>query len=90
VVIRPNEERFRITLDHIGQQQAALFEATRTIGLKRYHYTRKNFENGNVIIAFVPIFHDIDRLIESIKKTPLLESVKKNKDVLSTNMVGRK
>ncbi|WP_079508966.1 YIEGIA domain-containing protein [Mesobacillus jeotgali] len=89
-VISPNEERFRITLDHIGQRQAALFEATRTLGLKRYHYTRKDFENGKVIITFVPILKDADRLIEAIKKTPLLESTKKNKDVLRTNFVGRK
>jgi len=88
-VISPNEERFRITLDHFGQQQAALFEATRTLGLKRYHYTRKDFENGKVIITFIPILKDADRLIEAIKKTPLLESTKKNKDVLSTNFVGR-
>jgi uncharacterized protein len=88
-VISPNEERFRITLDHIGQRQAALFEATRTLGLKRYHYTRKDFENGKIIITFVPILKDADRLLEAIKKTPLLESTKKNKDVLRTDFVGR-
>lgn len=88
-VICPNEERFRITLDHLGQQQAALFEATRSLGLKRYHFTRKNFDTGAVILTFVPIFHDPDRLIEAVKKTPLLESTKKNKDVLRTNIAGR-
>ncbi|MBT2637862.1 MULTISPECIES: YIEGIA family protein [unclassified Bacillus (in: firmicutes)] len=88
-VLTPNEDRFRITLDHRGQQQAALFEATRTLGLKRYHFTRKDFDNGKVIITFVPILKDSDRLLEAIKKTPLLESTKKNKDVLRTNFVGR-
>ncbi|KKI94081.1 YIEGIA protein [Bacillus sp. SA1-12] len=89
VVISPNEQRFRITLDHFGQRQAALFEATRTLGLKRYHFTRKDFENGRVVITFVPIIRDVDKLIEAVKKTPLLESVKKNKDVLKSNMFGR-
>ncbi|MEH7108939.1 YIEGIA domain-containing protein, partial [Bacillus sp. JJ1764] len=89
VVIHPNEERFRITLDNFGQRQAALFEAARTIGLKRYSFTRKDFEKGRVVIALVPIIKDIDRFIEAVKKTPLLESTKKTSEVMNTNMAGK-
>lgn len=90
VVIKPKEDHFRVTLENFGQRQAALFEATRTLGVKRYHFTRRNFENGRVVIALVPIMNDKDKLIEAVKKTPLLESVKKSKAVMNTNMVGRK
>jgi uncharacterized protein len=89
VVIRPHEERLRLTLDNFGQRQAALFEATRAIGVKRYHFTRKDFENGRIIITLVPIIKDIDRLIEAVKKTPLLESTKKSKAVMDTNLAGK-
>ncbi len=89
VVIYPNENRFRITLENFGQRQAALFEATRTLGVKRYHFTRRDFDNGRVVIALVPIINDIDKLIEAVKKTPLLESSKKSEAVMKTNLVGR-
>ena len=89
VVINPNEEHFRIALDNYGQRQAALFEATRAIGVKRYHFTRKEYEKGRVVITLVPIVKDIDKLIEAVKKTPLLESTKKSHTVMDTNLVGR-
>jgi hypothetical protein len=89
VVIKPNEDRFRVTLDHYGQRQAALFEATRALGVKRYNFIRKDFVEGRVIITLVPLVHDLDRLIEVVKKTPLLESTRKNRDVLKTNLSGR-
>ncbi|WP_462409599.1 YIEGIA family protein [Neobacillus sp. Marseille-QA0830] len=89
VVIKPRHEFFRITLENFGQRQAALFEATRALGLKRYHFTRRDFDTGNVVIALVPIVKDIDVLIETVKKTPLLESTKKSKSVRKTNLAGK-
>jgi uncharacterized protein len=89
VVIHPKEAPFRVTLENFGQRQAALFEATRTLGLKRYHFTRRDFENGRVVIALVPILNDKDKLIEAVKKTPLLESTKKTKAVMNSNLIGR-
>lgn len=90
VVIHPNEDHFRINLDNFGQRQAALFEATRALGNKRYNFTRKDYEKGRVIIALVPIKQDIDALIEVVKKCPLLESAKKSHSVMKTNMKGEK
>ncbi|MBM7585580.1 hypothetical protein JOC86_002122 [Bacillus pakistanensis] len=90
VIIKPNEEHLRITLDNFGQRQAALFEATKAIGVKRYHFFRRDFEKGGFIITLVPIIKDIDRLIEAVKKTPLLESTKKSKATMDTNLAGKK
>ncbi|WP_182201280.1 YIEGIA family protein [Paraliobacillus salinarum] len=88
VVISPNEDHYRINLDNFGQRQAALFEATRALGNKRYHFTRKDYEKGRVVIALVPIKQDIDALIEVVKKCPLLESAKKSHRVMKTNWRG--
>lgn len=89
VVIYPNEPYFRITLDNFGQRQAILFEATRAVGVKRYHFSRKDFEKGRVVITLVPILPDLNKLIETVKNTPLLESAKKSQAVMSTNMIGK-
>lgn len=89
VIIHPREEHFRITLDNFGQRQAILFEATRALGVKRYHFTRKDYEQGQIVIALVPIIHDMDKLIEAVKKAPLLESAKKSHAVMKTNLAGR-
>ncbi|MBD1379984.1 YIEGIA domain-containing protein [Metabacillus arenae] len=89
VVIYPNENYYRINLDNFGQRQAAVFEATRSLGVKRYHFTRKDFENGRVVVALVPIKKDMDALIEVIKKCPLLESIKKSQSVMKTNLGGK-
>lgn len=89
VVIYPREDHFRITLDNYGQRQAILFEATRSLGVKRYHFTRKDYEEGRIVIALVPIVNDINKLIETAKNTPLLESAKKSHAVMQTNLTGR-
>ncbi|WP_421385027.1 YIEGIA family protein [Bacillus salacetis] len=88
VVIHPRENHFRINLDNFGQRQAALFEACRALGVKRYQFTRKDYEEGRVIIALVPIKRDLDAFIEAVKKCPLLESTKKSHAVMDTNMKG--
>ncbi|KXS36956.1 MULTISPECIES: YIEGIA family protein [unclassified Candidatus Frackibacter] len=88
-IIYPREEHFRITLDNFGQRQAALFETTRAMGVKRYSFTRKDYKQGRVVITLVPIIKDTDAFIEAIKKTPLLENVKKSHSVMETNLIGR-
>lgn len=90
VIIKPHKEHLRLTLDNFGQRQAALFEAVRAIGVKRYHFTRREFESGRIVITLVPIINDIDRLIEAVKQTPLLESTKKSQAVMDTNLAGKK
>ncbi|MBO0587741.1 YIEGIA domain-containing protein [Sporosarcina sp. E16_8] len=88
VTIEPNEDHYRITLDNFGQRKAILFEATRTIGVKRYHYARKDFESGKTIIVIVPLIRDMNKLIQAVKKTPLLESVKKSHALMDANVTS--
>lgn len=88
VVIYPNEEHYRITLDNFGLRQAILFEATRAVGIKRYHFIRKDYTKGRVITTLVPIIPDIARVIAAIQKTPLIESAKKSHVLMKTKLVG--
>ncbi|MCS1350926.1 YIEGIA family protein [Mechercharimyces sp. CAU 1602] len=89
-IIEPKENHLRITLDHFGQRQAILFEATRAMGVKRYHFTRKEYDTGKVVITLVPVLKNPDLLKETIQNTPLLENVKKSHSVMDTNFIGRR
>lgn len=88
VVLEPNDPVSRITLENYGQRQAILFEAIRTLGLKRYNFTRRNFPTGKVIIAFVPIINDPDKLIQAVSNTPILENSRKIKRIMDTSLGG--
>lgn len=89
VVIYPKENHYRVALDNFGQRQAILFEATRAVGVKRYHFTRKDYQEGRIVITLVPILKDMHKFIETVKNTPLLESAKKSHAVMQTNMIGK-
>jgi len=88
VVLEPRDPASRITLENYGQRQAILFEAVRTLGVKRYKFIRRNFKSGKVIIAFVPIINDPDKLIMAISRTPILESSRKVKRLMKTDFGG--
>ncbi len=87
-VIEPKNDKFRITIENYGQRQAMLFEATRTFGVKRYSFTRKNFTSGKLLLAFVPIMRDPDAIIDVIKKTPVLENSRKINTIMDTDIGG--
>lgn len=76
-VITPKEQHYRITLDNFGQRQAILFEVCRALGVKRYHFTRKEYVEGKIVVALVPIIRDEHFMVQVIKETPLLENVTK-------------
>lgn len=84
-VIRPKEKYYNRILNHNGQRQAIIFEACRILGLKRYHYTKCDYETGRIAIVLVPIIYDEGAFIETIKKVPLLESIKKNYKIMKSN-----
>lgn len=88
VVITPKKDLFRITLDNYGQRQAILFEAVRSFGVKRFRFTRKNYKSGKLLVAFVPIVHNIDSLISVVKKTPILENSRKIHSIMSSYTGG--
>lgn len=89
VIVKPRADHLRITLDNFGQREAMVFEASRSLGVKRYIFSRKEYEKGWIIITLVPIIKDIDILLDTVKNTPLLENVKKSHSVIKTNLVGR-
>lgn len=84
VIIEPNQMHSAIALHNFGQRKAILFEVTRSLGAKRYNFTRKDYKTGRIIILFVPIVRDLGKIIDVIKSTPLLESVKKSHAVLQS------
>ncbi len=88
IVIEPKNDKFRITVENYGQRQAMLFEATRTFGVKRYSFTRKNYTNGALLLAFVPIIRDPDAIIDVIKKTPVLENSRKITTIMDIDIGG--
>mgnify|MGYP001161550156 CR=1 FL=1 len=88
-VITPRDPRSRVTLENEGQRQAILFEAVRALGLVRYKFMRRDLKNGKVIIALVPIVNDPERLITSIKNTPILENSRKLHRIMKTPLGGQ-
>ena len=88
VVLEPCDPMSRITLENYGQRQAVLFEAIRTLGLKRYVFMRRSFSTGKVLIAFVPIINDPEKLISAIINTPILENSRKIKRIMKTSFGG--
>ncbi|MTI55851.1 YIEGIA family protein [Geosporobacter ferrireducens] len=86
-VIHPNHEHYQIPLLNSGQRQAILFEVTRRMGQRKI-YSVQNPSNGKIIIAFVPIIKNFNLLKETISLTPLLETVKKNPELLNIKKGG--
>lgn len=78
VIVRPKHPHYRVTLENYGQRQAILFEMTRSLGVKRYHYMRKNYEDGRIAFITVPVIRDMERLLQVVRHTPVLETTKKN------------
>lgn len=88
-VITPRDSRSRVTLENEGQRQAIMFEAVRALGMIRYKFMKRDLKNGKVIIALVPIINDADRLITSIRNTPILENSRKLNRIIKTPLGGR-
>lgn len=87
-VLTPKKEKFRLTLDNLGQRQAMLFEATRSFGVKRFKFTRRSFKEGKLIIAFVPIIKNPKGIMDVIKQTPVLENSRKISTMMTSNVLG--
>ena len=88
IVLEPKDPMSRVTLENHGQRQAVLYEATRTLGVKRYKFMRRDFNSGKVIIAFIPIVNDADKLIKAVSSTPILENSRKIKRIMKTSFGG--
>lgn len=85
VLIRPKDANARATLSNLGQRQAIAHEASLLLGLKMdvdepelRPIARQNPQNGDVVMALVPMLHDEEALIRAIEYVPVLEgSVRK-------------
>ncbi|OIJ19416.1 YIEGIA protein [Anaerobacillus alkalidiazotrophicus] len=88
-VIKPNEEHYLIPLLNGGQRQAIIFEVTRRLGQKKL-YSVQDPGKGTIVIAVVPIIKNFDLLKETILLTPILETVKKNPELLNTTLGANK
>jgi len=86
-IIHPNKDHFLIPLTNGGQRQAILFEVTRRMGQKKL-YSVQDPGAGIIVIAAVPIIKNFDLFKETILLTPLLETVKKNPELLNIKMGG--
>ncbi len=86
-VINPNRDHYQIPLLNKGQRQAILFEVTRRLGQRKI-YSVQDIEDGKNIVALVPVIKNFDLLKETILSTPLLETVKKNPELLNIKETG--
>lgn len=76
-IVKPKAQKHRLTIENEGQTRAMLFDAVRAFGVKQYQFTRRSLPDGRLVIAFVPINPDREGIAAAIRKTPVLESVRK-------------
>jgi hypothetical protein len=77
LVATPKSEKQRLTLENDGQRRAILSDAARSFGTKELLFTKRSFSDGRIVIAFVPIINDQEKILAAVRSTPILESVRK-------------
>lgn len=77
LVATPKTQNTRLTLENSGQRAAMLYDAARSFGTKELLFKKRSLSDGRVVIAFVPIIDDKEQILETVRNTPLLESVRK-------------
>ncbi len=77
LVATPKSEKQRLTLEHDGQRAAILYDAVRSFGTKELAFTKRSFSDGRIVVAFVPIINDRQKILEAVRNTPILESIRK-------------
>ena len=77
LVAKPISDKQRLTLENSGQRAAALYDAARSFGTKELFFTKRSLSDGRVVVAFVPIIGDKEKILETVRSTPILEAVRK-------------
>ncbi|MPM19962.1 hypothetical protein SDC9_66389 [bioreactor metagenome] len=77
LVAVPKSEKQRLTLENGGQRAAILYDVARSFGAKELLFTKRSFPDGRIVIAFVPIISDKEKIMTAARETPILESVRK-------------
>ena len=80
-----------------GQRQAIIFNIYSRIGLLRESYEpafyplpRRNANKESLVIAYMPMEKDIDKLIEAVKSCPILSSSRGKNISLKNHIIGKK
>lgn len=80
-----------------GQRQAIVYNLYSRLGLLREHnepsfvpLPRRNPKNESIMIAYIPIEKDIDKVIEAVKSCPILSSAKGKNLSLKNYTIGKK
>ena len=77
LVATPKTEKQRLTLENEGQRAAILYDAARSFGTKELYFTKRSLSDGRIVIAFVPIINDREKILHAVRNTPILESIRK-------------
>lgn len=88
IEIIPKNSSANATLANIGQRQAIQHNASIQLGIRKdvdepdfTPIARRNPNNGNVVMAMIPMYADTNKLVEVIKNTPVLESAKRKTSI---------
>ncbi|MEG1311289.1 MAG: YIEGIA family protein [Romboutsia sp.] len=80
-----------------GQRQAIVYNLYSRLGLLREHnepafvpLPRRNPKNESIMIAYIPIEKDIDKVIEAVKSCPIISSAKGKNLSLKNYTIGKK
>lgn len=77
IVLTPKDANASLVLGNAGQRQALEHELSRLMGLERYLASHRNFSDGRVAIAFVPIRQEPASALQVLGQVPVLETLKK-------------
>lgn len=84
VEIAPKNESASSTLGNTGQRQAIQHNASIQLGIRKdvdepdfTPIARRNPDNGNVVMAIIPMVANVNMLVDAVKNTPVLESAKR-------------
>ncbi|MFA5528460.1 MAG: YIEGIA family protein [Peptostreptococcales bacterium] len=84
IEIIPKNEDASATLGNTGQRQAIQHNASVQLGIRKdvdepdfTPVARRNPDNGNVVMALIPMYEDVNLLVDVINNTPVLESAKR-------------
>ncbi len=83
IVISPKDKSSMITLSNVGQRQAIIHNLSVKVGIRKdvdepdfTPIARRNSNNGNISVIFLPLNKDINEIIKGVCETPVLESAK--------------
>lgn len=80
-----------------GQRQAIVYNLYSRLGVLREHnepafvpLPRRNPKNESIMIAYIPIEKDVDKVIEAVKSCPILSTAKGKNLSLKNYTIGKK